>query len=183
MQPLALMILLGPALMLSITTAQGTYYVKPDGVAGYDCHDYMDCRTFDEYVEETSQFFTPRSIFIFMAGSYSLHNELILNGTSDVLFKGQGSADTVCRLTHSIVFANVFNITLSGLTFLLHNYEHNRESALFVDSSDVTIANVIFLGSGDETVPLAQAVRSIYSNVFIMDSVFRGKTGSDGGAI
>ncbi len=85
---------------------------------------------------------------------------------------------------HYITFTNVFNVTLTGMTFLLFNYKHDRELALFVYSSiDVTISNMIFLGSGDLNSPLAHAVHSTASNITITDSLFEGNTGLEGGAI
>ena len=94
------------------------------------------------------------------------------------------NTDIVCKLTHNIVFTNVFRVNVTGLTILLYNYEHDRESALFVDSStDITISKMIFLGSGDETMPLARAIESTHSNITIMDSQFKRNTGYEGGAV
>ena len=183
---LALLLLMLPMLALSIPDI---YYVRPDDddYSFFDCPDQNNCFTIDEYVEETSRYFTSRSTFIFMAGNHTLRNELNLERVSYILLRGEGNVpttDIVCKLTHNIVFTNVFRINVTGLTFLLYNYEHDRESALFVDSSiDITISKMIFLGSGDETMPLARAIESTHSNITIMDSQFKRNTGHEGGAI
>ena len=78
MQSLALLLLVLPMLALSIPDI---YYVRPDDdYSFFDCPDQNNCFTFDEYVEETSRYFTSGSIFIFMAGNHTLQNELNLEG-------------------------------------------------------------------------------------------------------
>ena len=182
MPSLALLLLLGPASIFS-----ALYYVIPDESSIYDCPYYVDyCGYLDEYVWFSYRFFTSRSTFVFMAGNHSLTRELDLNGISNVVFRREDdepNTNIVCKLTHNIGFFDVFDVNLTGLTFLLYNYEHDRESALYIRNSNVTIADMIFLGSGDETLPLARAIQSTCSNIKIMDSIFEGNTGFNGGAI
>lgn len=185
MLPSICLILLLPTLICSVPDI---YFVMSDDEDSFfNCPDQNNCLTFDEYVEETDYYFTRESIFVFLAGNHTLQNELSLERVSNITFRGGTgltNADIVCKLTHNIMLTEVNNVTITGLTFLLHNYEHDRESAVFVENSgNVIFSKMLFHGSGDETKPLARALKSISSNITIRESQFEGNTGNEGGAI
>lgn len=179
-------LLLYTSLFATFTAIPNIYYVLSSETDYSDCPD-VECLTLDQYVQESGAYFTTGSIFIFMVGNHSLETELELYGVSNILLRGIGTepnTNIVCKLAHAIVFSNTFNINLTGLTFLLHSYEHDRDSALWIESSaNIAITNMVFRGSGDLTAPLTRAIYSTASNIKIMSSVFVRNTGSNGGAI
>ncbi len=179
-------------LLASIMVANAVpdiYYVLPDDGFYLDCPDINNCHSFEEYVYYADYYFTRGSIFIFMAGNHTLQSELELNGVSNVLLRGCGNepnTNIVCKLTHNILIVNTENVMLTGLTFLLYSYEHDRQSALYVDFSiNLAISNMIFQGTGDlsSALSLTRALYSTSSNISITNCQFIGNTGFEGGAI
>ena len=128
------------ASLLALSTAEGrNYNVIPNDA---DCPD-IRCLTLDDYVERTSSYFRTGTTFLFFGGNHTLQRELELDGVSNITLKGasgQANTDIVCDLTSGITLLNASNITMKGLTFLLHNYERDIDSALTLRSSSLSIS-------------------------------------------
>ena len=169
MQTLTLLLL---ASLLALSTAEGRNYpVIPNDA---DCPNFR-CLTFDDYVEQSRSYFRKGTTFQFFNGNHTLQRELELHGVSNITLKGasgQENTDIVCDLTSGITLLNAFNITLKGLTFLLHNYERDIDSALTLRSSSLLISNMIFRGNGN--LNMYYLARAVYlktaSEIAITDS-------------
>ena len=175
---------------LCLANASTYYVLANEAVSRLDCPWPIvdECDYFDAYAYMSTTYFRSGSTFIFMAGNHTLNFELELSGVSNIFMRGQENEpnrNIVCKLAHSINLLNTFNIRLSGMTFLLHSYEHDRQSALWMEFSYVFITSVIFQGSGrTDDLYIARAIYSSSSNITITGSYFTGNAMFDqGGAI
>lgn len=168
------------------SSTQNIHYVKPSNSSSCP---FQQCLTLDQYTQQQSRYFTSGSIFIFLAGNHSVQNTTTITGRSNITLRGEnGSVSNVtiiCKDEVTLLCESVTDLTIEGLTFIVHSnsISHTSSALRFYSSEGILIANSTFQGSGDLNTTLARALNSTSSSVTVAGCVFEGNTGDNGGAI
>ena len=189
MQPTSTVVLI--ILALSPITAQFRHfrYVMADGFTLYPSFcARVPCRTFNQYVQQTTRYFTPGSTFLFLPGNHTVRATLQLPISNVVLTKKERNSDVyiICSgIDSAISLQSVDHIHIEGLAFILHNrYLLQTISALKVrHSRDIHISSSSFKGKLNLGVISVRAIFLSDSVVTITGCQFEGNTGDNGGAL
>lgn len=167
--------------LVSSVFAQHTFYVKPN--------DLQECpgQPLDLYAEEADIFFTTGATFLLLAGNHTIQTVITLTNASGITLQRYDDESTVtilCRAT--ILNCNtVSNLTINGLT-IEHLFSSNSQefsAFIFYYSTGIQIFNSKFQGSGKLTETGIRAVYSDRSVVIIVNCLFDGNKGYNGGAL
>ena len=112
--------------LLGCAAADHHVRVVPDQSA--ECEDSQQCLTFSEALLRADDVFMSNTSVVFSAGEYSINS-----------------------ISHNLTIAGVSSFSLTGphsTTDQVHINCHTRFRFDFVDSSDITIANIVFSGCG-----------------------------------
>ena len=112
--------------LLGCAAADHHVHVVPDQSA--ECEDSQQCLTFSEVLLRADDVFMSNTSVVFSAGEYNISS-----------------------ISHNLTIAEVSNLSLTGphsTTDQVHINCHTRFRFDFVDSSDITIANIVFSGCG-----------------------------------
>lgn len=160
-------------------------YVTPNSPSDIICPG-LPCLSLGQYVELTERYFTTGSTFVFLPGNHSLESVLSLENVSDVTMRGVGSGSTARIFLGrqvTIFCDEVQNIRIEGLTFILCSYQCISSAMQILDSAEIVISDSIFQGSGKEPLNTVNSIHSHNSNFTVLNCLFEGNTGSNGGAI
>ena len=98
-----------PSLLLTVSFAQSTYYVKPT----LDVPCFADtCLTLSEYAEAVEQYFTANTTFTFLPGDHSLGANITIENQSHIMLVG----DTTSNITSRIICTGAVSISCSYIT-------------------------------------------------------------------
>ena len=134
-----------PSLLLTVSFAQSTYYVKPT----LDIPCFADtCLTLSEYAEAVEQYFTANTTFTFLPGDHTLEANIAIENQSNIILAGDTTSfpnitsRIICTGAVSISCSNIIHLEVSALTFVgcdalrLNNAESIKlTNATFEDSS------------------------------------------------
>ena len=193
-----------PSLLLTVSFAQTTYYVKPT----LDVPCLSDtCLTLPEYAEAVEQYFTADTTFTFLPGDHSLGANITIENQSHIMLVGDTTSlpnitsRIICTGAVSISCSNITHLEVSALTFVgcsalsLNNAESIKLSnTTFEDSSgsqlvrgvtaslsSVSLENSCFININASIVA---AILAHFSNITIKDTCFVNNTaGVAGGGI
>ena len=172
--PLALWFML-PSFIIS----SDILYIRTSHSPNSSCPD-LPCLTLYQYTEQNN--FTSDITLEFLPGNHSLHQaKLNLTNISNVTLKGEQknltSVNIICS-TNIIIFDNVSDLMIEGLSFLLDYTQVNQGAALkLVNCDRVYISHTIFQGNGK--LIAVRAIDMKHSNSMVINSTFK----STGGAI
>ena len=169
---------------LSLSAAESIHYVKQNASSNADCPFQQPCFTLDQYVQESSKYFTNESSFVFLPGQHCLNTSLNIRAVSNITFRGEeNSPNAVIKCNDGITLTDVTSLHIEGLTFVLSLEQQNGQSSVFVliDSQEISIANSVFQ-NGSLHSP-GRAILSSNSEVTITGCLFEGNSGDNGGAI
>lgn len=164
--------------------AQDFYYVKPHSSLSANCPS-QPCLTLGQFTVSVERYFTTGSMFVFLPGNHSIESTLSLGNISDLTLRGVGNSSTASRIflgsEVSVVFYEADSVHIEGLTFILCKNQCPELSALqFINSSHISISNSSFRGSGKAKV---RAISLQHSNISVLNCLFKGNRGFNGGAI
>lgn len=170
-------------ILLFLGTVEGIQYVRPNASLE-DCPSEPQCLTLDQYIQNSSQYFTTGAIFVFLPGNHSLNTSLNITTVSNISFRGAETfplAIIVC--TEVVNVSNVTGLDINGITFILHLTGRPLTSAfVFIISQDIVISNSVFQNGSSQSP--GRAILSADTNIIITNCLFEGNTGSSyGGAI
>ena len=191
------------SLLLTISFAQNTYYVKPT----FDVPCFADtCLTLSEYAAAVEQYFSANTTFTFLPGDHYLGGNIAIENVSNIMLVGDTSLPNItsriiCTGTASISCSNITHLEVSALAFVgcgvlsLNNAEYIKlTDTTFEDSSgsqsvggitaslsSVSLENSCFINITASTVA---AILARFSNFTIEDTCFVNNTaGVAGGGI
>lgn len=97
--------------------------------------------TLDQYVEQTTTYFTDGAVFEFLPGKHHLQVVVNLTNVSDVVLRGKGT-DIWCENKFAILFEEVRNLSVEGLKFSLSldELEEGMVAFKFLTSHDMYTA-------------------------------------------
>ena len=170
-------------LVLDISAQDNVRYVMPSSSSPAFICPGQPCLTLGQFTEMADRYFTTGSTFAFLAGNHSLHTALSLTNVSNMILRGDQTANILVERNHTIQCENVSNIQIQGLNFVLCNFACKQESALYFTDSQVTISECEFHGSRNKRLVKVKSVYSRFSNITLLNCLFDGNTGSRGGAI
>ena len=108
------------------------------------------CLTIQEYAERASMFFTSESEFVLMPGHHSLGTLITIENVSDITILGNNGSSLSCMDISCFQCANITNLRIQGVIFLLGLGSNESSSAVLVhESENVTILNSTFRGAGE----------------------------------
>ena len=193
-----------PSLLLTVSFAQSTYYVKPT----LDAPCFADtCLTLSEYAEAIEQYFTANTTFSFLPGDHTLSANITIESESNIMLVGDTTSlpnitsRIICTGAVSISCSNISHLEVSALTFVgcdalsLNNAESIKlTNATFEDSSgsqsvrgitaslsSVSLENSCFINI---TASVEAAILAHFSNITIKDTCFvKNTAGVAGGGI
>ena len=160
-----------------------THYVKPNASSpGESCTSVTECLTLNQYVLNSSSYFTAGATFVFLPGNHSLTISLNITAVSNLsLTVVESEFRATIVSTHAITACNVTSLDVAGIIFIFKlPTEGTPLSALhFINSDQVVIDNSVFQ---KRSLP-HNTFLSTESNIIIKNSLFEGNVGLDGGAV
>ena len=108
------------------------------------------CLTFNNYVNQSNQYFVDNATFMFLAGVHLLDFPLNLENLSDVAFLTLDGELVEIVLSHSIIWKNCTNIKISDLNFNLSGKTQLEFSAIVFHQTKAFLSNVTVFGNGDQ---------------------------------
>ena len=176
MQPATLMLIL-----LLGSTAESIQYVTPNTLE--DCPGEPPCLTLDQYILESSQYFTTGATFVFLPGNHSLNTSLTIATISNISFRGADigpQAIIVC--TDVVNVNNVTGLDINRITFMLQLTGSHLSAFVFSSSQAIAINDSVFR-NGSIPSP-GRAILSADTSIMITNCLFEGNTGNGyGGAL
>lgn len=175
------LVLLG---LLEICVAN-VYYVKPEN-GSYSLCPHQPCLPLDHYINNTVEYFTSDSTFVFLPGQHTMVTSISLNLVSNITLKGMGpNANATIVIHYPILFCR--NLSMLNVTWLTFDTKGVRFSvrmysaaAIRIDECmDVIISDCKFQGDGKL---LVLGIKLSY-NISVVNSLFEGNAGIFGGAI
>ena len=136
----------------------------------------------NEYVLNSSSYFTAGATFVFLPGNHSLTISLNITAVSNLsLTVVESEFRATIISTHAITACNVTSLNVAGIIFIFKlPTEGTPLSALhFINSDQVVIDNSVFQ---KRSLP-HNTFLSTDSNIIIKNSLFEGNVGLDGGAV
>ena len=186
------------SLLLAISIAQSTFYVKPTNDTPCPM---QPCLTLSEYAQAGEQYFTSNTTFIFLPGDHYLRHSIIINKQSNIMLHGDATSlprinsRIVCSGPVVVSCSNITHLEMSALDFIgcgalsLHSAESVKfTKTTFMDapgggliaySSSVTLEDSCFVNI---TTSSTGAISTHFSNITIKDSCFINNTATFGGA-
>lgn len=157
-------------LVLSAST-QDIRCVKPNDSSLVSCRG-QPCLALDQYTQETGEYFTTGSTFVFLAGNHTQLNTVNLTNISDITLRAQENEPVViaCRNVF-ILCRKVTKLIIVGLKFLL---EDRIEALIISYSTDILINCTAFKRSEDLTRTSARTVGITHSTLTVSNSFFKG---------
>ena len=137
------------------TKAENILFVKPSETV--ICSS-QPCLTFNNYINQSDQYFVDNATFMFLAGIHHLSFPLNLENLSDVVFLTLDGELVEIVLSHSIIWKNCTNIKISDLNFNLSVKTQLEFSAIVFHQTKAFLSNVTVFGNGD------QRVQALYLN-------------------
>ena len=165
--------------------AQQTLYVRPTDLQLQECPG-QPCCTLEQYGEQADKFFTTGATFLFLPGNHTLHITISLINISAITFKKFDNASIVMIICNTTILIcnSIKNLTIDGLNIQLHCNSSKTFSALKVYySTGIQIFQSLFQGSRKLKEIGLRAVRSTHSVIIIMNCLFDGNKGHNGGAL
>lgn len=168
-------------LLFSLSTAEDVQYIKPS--TSGDCPGQL-CLTLDQYIQNSSKFFTTGSVFEFLSGNHSLGTSLNITAVSNISLRATEGSRAIVTCNDEVTVNNVTSLNIKGITFILNLtlQEGKLLSAfIFTNSQEVIISNSIFKKESINSP--GRAILSTDSSITIVDCLFENNRASDGGAI
>ena len=168
--------------LATCASAQSACYVKSNN-SSQECPD-QPCLTFDQYIQETSSYFSTAATFIFLPGNHTAQTVLNLQNISNLTLKGEGKDSDViviCSNHFIVLCSNMTNLTIEGLTIILNPSKLIPSFITIWTSAEVCFSKVTFIR--ENTQSLMRAVVSKQSSIKFISCFFMGGAGEFGGGI
>ena len=150
------------------TPIQSTNYVKSNNSSLHNCPG--SCLTLDEYINDSTRYFTTGSTFIFLPGIHSLQNALNISNISNIIWRRNDSIpnDVIILSAGSLHGFNVTNFTIEGLNFVKST---NVPIFAFIRSA-ILLSSLVFQSNTGNMATTERAVQLNHSNITIINTSF-----------
>jgi len=105
------------------TTATKQIHVRPTDITATACPKVESCHTFQDIVQNSSQYFLPYTTFTFQPGYHKVNysNNVLIKDVNNITLIGEMHAISViqCISAFGLTFMNITNLTISNLQFEL----------------------------------------------------------------
>ena len=166
-------------ILFSLSVGGCIQYVRPNASSPKACPS-EPCFTLDQYILNTSNYFTTGTTFIFLPGNHSLEIQLNITSVSSITFEGSENGTCIVLCIERVTVQNATGLSIEGMKFLI-----KQESVFTLDScQEVVITNSEF--QKGSLLLSDRAILCVNSTVMIRNCTFEGRTAAgqhDGGAI
>ena len=149
------------------------------------CTSNNACLTLGDYVNDTNQFFTSNTAFVFLEGTHYLNNTLTLCNLYNITLQGSGVSNIILSAGSNILCTNSTKIYFKSLK-MLHSGQVNTgsdHSALYFNDSDsVILFDISFFRIFHDNFS-SRAVRINNSTVQFTNCSFKNGFSDNGGAL
>ena len=155
------------------TPIQSTNYVKSNNSSLHNCPG--SCLTLDEFIDDSTRYFTTGSTFVFLPGNHSQQNALNISNISGMIWRGSDSRSNnmIILSSGSLQCYNVTNFTIEGLNFIGST---NVTIFVFIRSA-ILLSSLVFQSNTGNMAMTRRAVQLKRSNITIINTFFEGIRG------
>ena len=152
------------------TPIQSTNDVKSNNSSLHNCPE--SCLTLDEYINDSTKYFTTGSTFVFLPGNHSQQNALNISNISGMIWRGSDSRsnNVIILSSGSLHCYNVINFTIEGLNFV----KSTNVPIFAFTRSAILLSSLVFQSNMETT---ERAVQLNHSNITIINTSFEGIRG------
>ena len=152
------------------TPIQSTNYVKSNNSSLHKCPG--SCLTLDEFIDDSTRYFTAGLTFIFLPGNHSQRNELNMSNISGMIWRGNNSRsnNVIILSSGSLHCYNVTDFIIEGLNFI-------NISILYFTRSTILLSSLVFISNTGNMATTERAVQLNRSNITIINTSFEGIRG------
>ena len=156
-------------ILFSLTAGGSIQYVRPNAPPSEACPG-QPCLTLDQYIRNTSRYFTTGATFVFLPGNHSLETSLNIISVSNITFTSENSSTAVIvKCTRRVAVHNVTGMTIEGMKFLvvLASQEKVLSAFAFSYCREVVVYNSEFRIKGG-------AILALITDITVQNCLFEG---------
>lgn len=160
-------------ILFPLSAGESIQYVRPNATPPEACPS-QPCLTLDQYIQNTTRYFTTGAMFVFLPGNHSLETLLNITSASNITFTSESSSIAIVACTERVTVHNVTNLNIKGMQFLVHlnNQEGVMSVFAFNCCQEVVITNSEFRKKSLQS--LGKAILAVNTDIIIHNCLFEG---------